>query len=149
MSKYHPDKPSGDADQFRCGHHSAWPPTCLAQRAVADCSTPLKSATSALTRHSVRRAIQEAYAVLGDTTKRQQYDTSGTWERTEEDEFRDTFAGGAFKDKVRAAEQQRQEVLTELVAVRDKESQSHSAGLEAWMRSRGENGTRIYTAGES
>ena len=52
----------------------------------------------------------------------------------------DGFAGGAFRDRVRAAEAAAaaaaaRPLLSELVAVeKEKDRQSHSAGFEAWMR---------------
>lgn len=57
---------------------------------------------------------------------------------TAEDEFVDSFAGGAYRDHMRTAEAARP-LLNELVAVeQEKDRQSHSAGFEAWMRRQGQ-----------
>lgn len=61
----------------------------------------------------------------------------------------DSFAGGSFRDRVRSAEAAAAAApsIQEQITVRQsKESGSHSAGFEAWMRGRGTGGVQVFTA---
>ncbi|KAK3281133.1 hypothetical protein CYMTET_11062 [Cymbomonas tetramitiformis] len=63
--------------------------------------------------------------------KRKQYDETGRADKTPDEELLDSFGGGAFRDKMREQEEER-ESMAEQIALREKE-QSHIAGFEAWM----------------
>jgi trans-2-enoyl-CoA reductase len=85
--------------------------------------------------------IQRAYDVLGNDSKRKQYDATGRMEKTVDEEFMDSFGGGAFRDKARE-QQVNKESMAEQLTVRQSEAfQSHTSGFEAWMRSRGDSVT--------
>ena len=88
--------------------------------------------------------------MLSNDAKRRQYDATGTTEKTVDEQFMEGFAAGAFQDKLRVhAEDQREkrESVAEQLTVRQTaEFNSHTAGFEAWMRSRGEGGGKVYTA---
>ena len=61
----------------------------------------------------------------------------------------DSFAGGSFRDRVRSGEAAAAAApsIQEQITVRQsKESGSHSAGFEAWMRGRGTGGVQVFTA---
>ena len=89
--------------------------------------------------------IQKAYDVLGNESKRKEYDVTGRIEKTVDEEFMDNFGGGSFRDKGRQ-QQFDKESMSEQLAVRQSEDfRSHTAGFEAWMRSRGESVT-TFTA---
>ncbi|KAL4518427.1 hypothetical protein Ndes2437A_g04709 [Nannochloris sp. 'desiccata'] len=68
------------------------------------------------------RNIQEAYEVLSSTQKRKEYDTTGKVLKTVEEEFNNLFLRQSAS------------------------AQSHTAGFEAWMRSRGDTGVQVFTA---
>lgn len=81
--------------------------------------------------------------------QRREYDTTGRVVKTVEEEFIDSFGGGSYRDRVRA--QQETEVrsasLSEQIVLRQSPAaQSHTAGFEAWLRSRGETGVKVFTA---
>ena len=93
------------------------------------------------------RLIQEAYEVLYNAEKRREYDITGKVVKTAEEEFVDSFGGGNYRDKVRAAEAEPRISLSEQLVLRQSPaSQSHTAGFEAWMRSRGDTGVKVFTA---
>ncbi|KAL6781389.1 hypothetical protein ACKKBG_A10960 [Auxenochlorella protothecoides x Auxenochlorella symbiontica] len=93
------------------------------------------------------RLIQQAYEVLSDPNKRSHYDQTGKIIKTAEEEFMDSFAGGNYRDKVRAAETSEASNISEQITVRQsKEAGSHGAGFEAWMRGRGSGGVQVFTA---
>ncbi|PSC70227.1 trans-2-enoyl-reductase [Micractinium conductrix] len=92
------------------------------------------------------RAVQQAYEVLSDATKRHEYDTTGTVVRSVEDEFMDSFAGGSFRDRVRRGEMEKVNLSDQISVRQEKKAQSHSSGFEAWMRSRGNAGVKVYTS---
>ncbi|KXZ54060.1 hypothetical protein GPECTOR_5g168 [Gonium pectorale] len=105
----------------------------------------------------VFRRIQAAYDVLSDPSKRKMYDATGRVEKTPDQEFVEAFAGGAFGDpllKAAAAAAAHEAAagggasLADQIIVRQRsgEFQSHTAGFEAWMRSRGDSGGRVFTA---
>ncbi|QDZ23160.1 trans-2-enoyl-CoA reductase [Chloropicon primus] len=89
--------------------------------------------------------IQRAYDVLGNDSKRKQYDATGRMEKTVDEEFMDSFGGGAFRDKARQQQVDRESMAEQLAVRQGKDFQSHSAGFEAWMRSRGDSVT-TFTA---
>jgi trans-2-enoyl-CoA reductase len=90
------------------------------------------------------RALQQAYETLSDDRKRAIYDQTGTITRTAEEEFVDGFGGGNFRDRGRD-QPQSQANLAEQLTVRQVD-QSHTAGFEAWMRSRGTSGVQTFTS---
>ncbi|KAK3251633.1 hypothetical protein CYMTET_39035 [Cymbomonas tetramitiformis] len=85
--------------------------------------------------------MQRAYDVLSSDAKRKQYDETGRADKTPDEELLDSFGGGAFRDKMREQEEER-ESMAEQVALREKE-QSHIAGFEAWMRARGDEAQQV------
>ena len=91
--------------------------------------------------------IQRAYDVLGNDSKRKQYDATGRMEKTVDEEFMDSFGGGAFRDKARQREVDKlgESMAEQLVVRQSAQAQSHTAGFEAWMRSRGDSVT-TFTA---
>jgi len=89
--------------------------------------------------------IQRAYDVLGNDSKRKQYDETGRLEKTVDEEFMDTFGGGAFRDKARQQQVDRESMAEQLAVRQSDQFQSHTAGFEAWMRSRGDSVT-TFTA---
>lgn len=91
------------------------------------------------------KLIQQAYEVLSDVSKRAEYDSTGKIVRTVEEEFMDGFAGGNFRDKIRAGDVEKMSISEQITIRQDKSSQSHTAGFEAWMRSRGDTGVQVFT----
>ena len=89
--------------------------------------------------------IQRAYDVLGNESKRKQYDATGRMEKTVDEEFMDTFGGGAFRDKARQQQVNKESMAEQLTVRQSKDFQSHTSGFEAWMRSRGDSVT-TFTA---
>ena len=85
--------------------------------------------------------IQRAYDVLGNESKRKQYDATGRMEKTVDEEFMDTFGGGAFRDKARQQQVDKESMAEQLTVRQSKDFQSHTSGFEAWMRSRGDSVT--------
>ncbi|KAK3283969.1 hypothetical protein CYMTET_8359 [Cymbomonas tetramitiformis] len=85
--------------------------------------------------------IQRAYDVLSSDAKRKQCDETGRADKTPDEELLDSFGGGAFRDKMREQEEER-ESMAEHIALREKE-QSHIAGFEAWMRARGDEAQQV------
>jgi hypothetical protein len=47
-------------------------------------------------------------------------------------------AAGKFRDKMRAAEEERATLNESIILRQSSEAQSHSAGFDAWLRSRGD-----------
>ncbi len=90
------------------------------------------------------RLLQQAYETLSDQEKRKIYDESGKVMRTAEEEFIDGFGGGNFKDRGTIG-QPTTANLSEQLTVRQVD-QSHTAGFEAWMRSRGQEGVQTFTS---
>jgi len=90
--------------------------------------------------------IQRAYDVLSSDNKRRQYDSTGKAEKTADEELLDSFGGGAFRDKLRDDEEARQSMAEQIALREAPEAQSHTAGFEAWLRSRGESAGQVYTA---
>lgn len=67
----------------------------------------------------------------------------------------DSFAGGAFRDRAKAAEEALKNstnanasTMSEQIVQRQENNQSHTAGFEAWMRSRGDSGVKVFGADE-
>ncbi len=89
--------------------------------------------------------IQRAYDVLGNDSKKRQYDETGRLEKTVDEEFMETFGGGAFRDKARQQQSDRESMAEQLTVRQSEQFQSHTAGFEAWMRSRGDSVT-TFTA---
>jgi trans-2-enoyl-CoA reductase len=76
---------------------------------------------------------------LSDSAKRSNYDANGVVERSVEEELLDAFGGGAFKDRGVEDVLEKQTLAEALVKTKNAEaSHSHSAGFEAWMRTRGD-----------
>ncbi|EFJ43248.1 molecular chaperone [Volvox carteri f. nagariensis] len=104
------------------------------------------------------RRIQAAYDVLSEPTKRKLYDQTGRIQKTADQEFVERFANGAFNDPVLAAAAAAagggggagvsSGSLADQIIVRHNagEAQSHTAGFEAWMRSRGDGAGNVFTA---
>lgn len=90
------------------------------------------------------RLLQQAYETLSDPDKKRVYDETGQVMRTAAEEFIDGFGGGNFRDRGKMAPQMRAN-LSEQLAVRQVD-QSHTAGFEAWMRSRGQDGVQTFTS---
>lgn len=82
--------------------------------------------------------IQRAYDVLSDTDKRKQYDSTGTYSKSVEEELLDSFGGGVFRDKLNE-ENQRKESVAEAIQTVEKNKGSHTSGFEAFMRARGDS----------
>lgn len=59
---------------------------------------------------------------------------------------RRSFAGGSFRDRVRRGEAARAGLADQITVQQSQASQSHTAGFEAWLRSRGQAGVRVYTS---
>lgn len=79
--------------------------------------------------------------------QREEYDTTGKVIKTAEEEFVDSFGGGTYRDRVRAAELEPKVNLSEQLAVRQTPAaQSHTSGFEAWLRSRGDTGVKMFTS---
>ncbi|GAB4823140.1 hypothetical protein N2152v2_010186 [Parachlorella kessleri] len=92
------------------------------------------------------RNIQLAYEVLSDAEKRAQYDATGKIVKSVEEDFMDSFAGGSFRDKVRTGELEKMNISEQITVRQDAaQTQSHTAGFEAWMRSRGQSGMKTFT----
>lgn len=91
-------------------------------------------------------AIQRAYDVLSHREKRKQYDATGKAEKTVDEEFMESFGGGAFRDKMREQEQEKYSMAEQITVVQDQANQSHSAGFEAWLNARGESANQVFTA---
>eukprot|EP00210_Caulerpa_lentillifera_P009546 g9104.t1 len=91
---------------------------------------------------------RDLYQTLGLTptatnVERDHYDSTGEIEKTADEEFIEVFAGGKFRDC--SLTQQPETNVEEQIAIRNSEDfKSHTAGFEAWMRSRGT--TEVYTA---
>jgi hypothetical protein len=74
------------------------------------------------------------------------YDETGEVLRTAEEEFIDGFGGGNFRDRGKQAVGGPSAAnLSEQLTVRQVD-QSHTAGFEAWMRSRGQEGVQTFTS---
>lgn len=77
--------------------------------------------------------------------QRREYDTTGKISKTVEEDFIDSFAGGTFRDRSRATTSIKP--LAEQLALRQAQAeQSHTSGFEAWLRSRGTQGVKTFTA---
>lgn len=92
------------------------------------------------------KAVQTAYDVLSDRSKRKLYDDTGKVQKTVDEEFVDSFAGGTFRDRMRDVDVSPASITDQIALRQSAEAQSHSAGFEAWLRSRGDGGTQLYTA---
>ena len=76
---------------------------------------------------------------MSDSAKRSNYDANGVVERSVEEELLDAFGGGAFKDRGVEDVLEKQTLAEALVKTKNAEAtHSHSAGFEAWMRTRGD-----------
>ena len=76
---------------------------------------------------------------MSDSSKRSNYDANGVVERSVEEELLDAFGGGAFKDRGVEDVLEKQTLAEALVKTKNAEAtHSHSAGFEAWMRTRGD-----------
>lgn len=108
---------------------------------------PLRSSPSSplLQKQNSFTLIQRAYDVLGNDSKRKQYDATGRMEKTVDEEFMDSFGGGAFRDKARQQREDRESMAEQLTVRQTEEFQSHTSGFEAWMRSRGDS-VKTFTA---
>ena len=80
--------------------------------------------------------IQRAYDVLSDSETRRRYDATGEVEKSVEDELLESFGGGAFRDRG-VEDLTTKKSLEEALVTTKKDNESHSAGFEAWIRSRG------------
>ncbi|GLC55887.1 hypothetical protein PLESTB_001040200 [Pleodorina starrii] len=100
------------------------------------------------------RRIQAAYDVLSEPSKRKLYDQTGRIEKTADQEFVERFANGAFNDPILSATAGGGDAgggsggLADQIIVRQNagEAQSHTAGFEAWLRSRGDASGNVFTA---
>ncbi|KAK9848934.1 hypothetical protein WJX84_002235 [Apatococcus fuscideae] len=90
--------------------------------------------------------VQLAYEVLHDSAKREHYDKTGQISRTPEEAFAKSFAGGDFQSAAAQADQSPSNVSEQITILQSPASDNHTAGFEAWLRSRGENGTSVFTA---
>ena len=76
---------------------------------------------------------------MSDSSKRSHYDANGVVERSVEEDLLDAFGGGAFKDRGVEDVLEKQTLAEALVKTKNAEAtHSHSAGFEAWMRTRGD-----------
>lgn len=82
--------------------------------------------------------IQRAYDVLSDADKRKQYDQTGSYSKSVEEELLDSFGGGVFRDKLNE-ENERRESVAEAIQSVEKNKGSHTSGFEAFMRARGDS----------
>jgi len=89
--------------------------------------------------------IQRAYDILGNDSKRKMYDSTGRMDKTVDEEFMDSFGGGAFRDKARQQKVEKESMAEQLTVRQTEAFQSHTSGFEAWMRSRGDSVT-TFTA---
>jgi len=81
--------------------------------------------------------IQRAYDVLSETESRNRYDQTGVVEKSVEDELLDSFGGGAFRDRGAEDVASKKTLEEALTVTQQQHNESHSAGFEAWQRSRG------------
>ncbi|KAK9864312.1 hypothetical protein WJX84_002485 [Apatococcus fuscideae] len=89
--------------------------------------------------------VQLAYEVLHDKGKREHYDSTGQISRTPEELFAKSFAGGKFQSPAPQADQPIK-VSEQITTLQSPAFESHTSGFEAWLRSRGEAGTSVFTA---
>jgi trans-2-enoyl-CoA reductase len=87
-------------------------------------------------------AIQRAYDVLSDDTKRASYDATGSFEKSVEEELLDQFGGGVFRDKMKAEEARREELAEALVKAQLNKG-SHTSEFESWLRARGHDASKV------
>lgn len=116
--------------------------SCLLSEGAGSHSTVTSKHSSLLHTHNIHTPPLPA-------PQRAHYDSTGDIMRSAEEEFMDSFAGGSFRDRVRSAEAAAAAApsIQEQITVRQsKESGSHSAGFEAWMRGRGTGGVQVFTA---
>lgn len=93
------------------------------------------------------KRIQTAYEVLSNPEKRAEYDATGKITKSVEEDFAESFGGGTFRDRGLHAEQAAETTdISDRIAVFKDDTQSHTAGFEAWMRARGDSATEILTA---
>ncbi|KAF6265797.1 hypothetical protein COO60DRAFT_762517 [Scenedesmus sp. NREL 46B-D3] len=98
-------------------------------------------------------ALVKAHTVLSDPDKRRLYDETGRVHKGAGEAFVEGFAGGAFSDRVGRATAAATSLastvgVADQIAIRQSESQqqSHTAGFEAWLRSRGSSSSSVYTS---
>ena len=92
------------------------------------------------------KMIKMSYDTLSDEKKRRHYDTTGAVLKTVEEELMESFAGGAFKDLGRSIGEVAAQNMADQIVQRQETNQSHTAGFEAWMRSRGDAGVQVFSA---
>ncbi|WIA11729.1 hypothetical protein OEZ85_011824 [Tetradesmus obliquus] len=98
-------------------------------------------------------ALVKAHSVLSDPEKRRLYDETGQVHKSAGEAFVEGFAGGAFSDRVGRATAAATSIASSMgvadqITIRQSESQqqSHTAGFEAWLRSRGSSSSSVYTS---
>jgi hypothetical protein len=89
------------------------------------------------TRLTLSFLSHSAYDVLSETESRNRYDQTGVVEKSVEDELLDSFGGGAFRDRGAEDVASKKTLEEALTVTQQQHNESHSAGFEAWQRSRG------------
>ncbi|GAX80556.1 hypothetical protein CEUSTIGMA_g7993.t1 [Chlamydomonas eustigma] len=94
------------------------------------------------------KAIQTAFEVLNNHEKRQHYDQTGMVARSADEEFLEIFSKGTFKDPVVRVQQVHASMADQIIMHQGNAGKagSHTAGFEAWMRSRGSSAASVFDA---